>query len=240
MKISPLRIAFATLASLAMASSANAAAILSFAQQFNAQTPIVATTSGSTTTLTTTGQGATGAIPPGWIPVLVNIGNQSSAVPAFMSFTTALTSGTAATQTGTTINQDSYTGTIQFNFAAAPTAATNILTVQFTGGVLSGTAGGNSATFSASSPPSTVTFSSAIPELQALIAASTGRNFGLGLSGLTSALAIINNTIAPFNASIGGTFSTSVVPEPSSLVMAGIPALLGLGFVGFRRRSLAS
>ena len=241
MKISPFRIAFATLASLAMASSANAAAILQFQQQNTSQTPIVATNpTASTTALTTTGTGATGAIPPGWIPVFVTLLNAPVAQPAFMSFTTALTSGTAATQSGTTINQDSYTGTIQFNFTPTPAAATNILTATFTGGLLTGVAGGNSATFSASNPPSNVAFTSAIPEIQAALAASTGRNFGLGLSGLTSVLSIINGTVAPFNASISGTFSTTVVPEPSSIVMAGIPALLGLGFVGFRRRSMAS
>jgi len=239
--MSPIRFAFATLASLAMATSANAAAILQFQQQNTALTPIIASNpTASTTSLSTTGAGATGAIPPGWIPVSVNLLGAPVAQNAFMSFTTPLTSGGPATASGAAINQDSYTGTIEFNFAPASILASNILTVTFNGGLLSGTAGGNSATFSASAPPSTVTFSSQIPQIQAAIAASVGRNFGLGLSGLTSPFTITGTTIAAFAASIAGTFSTNAVPEPSSLVMAGIPALLGLGFVGFRRRSQAS
>jgi len=117
-----------------MATSANAAAILQFAQQNPSQTPIVATNPTTTTTrLATTGTGATGAIPPGFIPVFVTLLNAPVAQPAFMSFTTALTSGTAATQTGSSINQDSYTGTISFNFtpttAAATTAAGSTVSV---------------------------------------------------------------------------------------------------------------
>jgi len=240
MKISPLRIAFSALASLAMATSANAAT-LQFSQQNTALTPIVASNpSPGVTTLSTTGAGATGAIPPGWIPVFVTLENSPLPQQAFMSFTTVLTSGAPAATSGTSITQDSYTGRIEFNFAAASIAASNILTVVFTGGLLTGTAGGNSATFSASSPPSTVTYSSGIAAIQAIINTSTNRNFALGLSGLTSPLSIVNGTIAPFNASISGTFSAAAVPEPSSLIMAGIPALLGLGFVGFRRRSLCS
>jgi len=240
MKISPLRIAFSALASLAMATSANAAT-LQFSQQNTALTPIVASNPTATTTaLSTTGPGAQGAIPPGWIPVFVTLESSPIPQPAFMSFTTVLTSGGPATVAGTSITQDSYTGTIQFNFAPAPVAASNILTITFTGGLLTGTAGGNSASFSASSPPSTVTYSSGIAAIQAIINTSVTRNFALGLSGLTSPLAIVNGTVAPFAASISGTFSAAAVPEPSSLIMAGIPALLGLGFVGFRRRSMAS
>jgi hypothetical protein len=234
------RFAIAALASLAMATSANAAAILQFEQQNPNLTPIVATALGSTTAIATTGTGATGAIPPGWIPVFVTLLNAPIAQPAFMSFTAPLTSGSTATQTGTAINQDGYTGTIQFNFVAAPVAASNILTATFTGGLLSGVAGGNSATFSASQPPSTVTFTSAIPEIAAAIAATTNRNFAIGFSGLTPGLTITGGTVASFTASAAGTFSTAAIPEPSSIVMASMSVLAGLGYFGFRRRLMGA
>jgi hypothetical protein len=228
-----------------MATSANAAAILQFQQQNPSLTPIVATNPTTTTTrLATTGTGATGAIPPGWIPVFVTLGAAPVSQPAFMSFTVTPTSGGPATVAGTTVSQDSYTGTIVFSRTASapasPSDPANILTVQFTGGLLTGVAGGNSANFSASAPPNTVTYTSGEPTILALLASTNANNFALALSGLTSALTVTNGTVAPFNASISGTFSSTAIPEPTSLVMASIPALLGLGFVGFRRRSMAS
>ena len=142
MKISPLRIAFSALASLAMATSANAAS-LQFFQQNLAQTPIVSSNpSSGTTTLTTTGPGAVGAIPPGWIQVQILLEGQIQTQPAFMSFTTALTSGGAASTSGTSITQDGYTGTIQFRSLPTTVGSINFLTATFNGGLLTGTAGG--------------------------------------------------------------------------------------------------
>jgi hypothetical protein len=230
-------IAVACLASLAMASSTNAAAILQFQQQNSTLSPIVATDTGASTTIATTGAGVVGNNPPGWVPVFVSILGSPIAQPAFMSFTTALTSSSPATG-GTSISQGGYTGTIQFNLAPAPTAATNILTVTFTGGLLSGNAGGTSAGFSSAQPPSSVTFTSANPLLAAEIAASVGRDFALGFSGLSSPLALSGTTIDGFTASAAGTFST-FIPEPSSVVMASLSALAGLGCFA-RRRFMAS
>jgi len=86
-----------------------------------------------------------------------------------------------------------------------------------------------------------VTYTSGDAQILAALAATTGANFSLGFSGHSAPLSIVNGTIAPFTASVAGGFSTiTAVPEPASLVMASIPALLGLGFVGFRRRSMAS
>jgi hypothetical protein len=235
-----IRFAIAGLVSVAMASSANAAAILQFQQQFTGDTPIVASNpNASTTVLSSTGTGAVPLNPPGWVPVFVGILGAPATQPAFMSFTAPLTSSTAASSAGGSIAQGGYTGTIQFNFTPTPNPASNILTITFTGGLLTGVAGGNQANFGASAPPSNVAFTSSIPALQAEIAASIGRNFALGLSGLTSPLALAGSTVAPFTGSIAGTFST-FVPEPSSYVMAGISALAGIGCLGFRRRSLAS
>jgi hypothetical protein len=243
MKISPLRIAFAAFASLAMASSANADAILQFTQQNQSQSPVIATNPTSNTTrLTSTGTGAAGAIPPGWIPVFITFpppGGGPTPLPqaAFMTFEVAgLNSGVGgATQTGTSISQDSYTGTIRFNSNVTGTG-TNFLTATFTGGAVSGPQNGNSAGLAASQPPTTVTFTSDIPAITAVIAASPGRNFALSFSGLTSPLVLTGPlpTIDGFLASNTGTFST-IIPEPSSIVMASISALAGLGCLGLRR-----
>lgn len=239
MRIRSLRLAFATLASLAFAASTDAAAILQFQQQNPLNTPVLATNPNpNTTVLSTTGPGSTG----GFVPVFVTLLGSPTAQPAFMSFTTQLTSGASATQMGQAINQDAFTGTISFNFQPTNAAATNILTVTFTGGLLSGLANGNSATFSASAPPSNVTFSSGIAAIQAAINADAagGRNFALGLSGLTNPFTITGSTVAGFQASVAGTFSTNPIPEPSSLVMASMAVIAGLGGVGLRRRVLAS
>lgn len=225
-----IKFGIACLASLALASSANAAAILQFTQVDTNLTPVVFSASGSTTTISTTGVGALPANPPGWIPVFVNIGTAPITLPAFMSFTTALTSSTAPTSAGGAIIQGGYTGTIQFNFAPAPTATSNILTITFNGGVLAGNTGGNSAGLAASAPPNSVTYSSVL--FPQLFAGLDLHNFTLGLSGLTSP---IGTTPGSNTGSISGSFSASVIPEPSSVVMLSISALAGLGCYGVRR-----
>jgi len=231
-----IKLAMACMASLAVAASADAAAILQVQQQVNTNTPIVFTASGSTTTVSTTGSGAVGVTPPGWIPVFVTIGAAPIAQPAFMSFTTPLTSSTAATTTGGTINQDGYSGTIQFNFTSTPAVLTNILTVTFSGGVFSGSAGGNSIALTAAQPPDVVNYTSNTnPEL---VAGLIQRDFSLSFSGLTSPLALSGTTIASNAASVSGTFS-GTVPEPASVVMMSISAVGGLGFYGLRRRLMA-
>jgi len=230
-----IKLAMACMASLAVAASADAAAILQVQQQVNTQTPIVFTASGNTTTVSTTGSGVVGATPPGWVPVFVTIGAAPIAQPAFMSFTTPLTSSTAATTTpGGIINQDGYSGTIQFNFTSTPAVLTNILTVTFSGGVFSGSLGGNSVALTAAQPPDVVTYTSNTnPEL---VAGLIQRDFSLSFSGLTSPLSLSGSTIASNAASVSGTFSGTVIPEPASVVMMSISAVAGLGFYGLRRR----
>ena len=166
--------------------------------------------------------------------MFVTIGAAPISQAAFMSFTTPLTSSTVATG-GTTIEQSGYSGVIQFNFVAAPTAASNILTVTFTGGLFSGTAGGNSAGLSATQPPGSVTYTSGIAGL--LPPGLTSFNFGLSFSGLVNPLALSGTTVGNNAASVSGTFSatTAVIPEPASVVMASMSALVGLGCFGWRR-----
>jgi len=228
-----IKFVLACLASLAVATSADAAAILQFQQQNNTLTPVVFSASGSTTSVSTTGSGATGANPPGWIPVFVTIGAAPVAQPAFVSFTSPLTSSTAATTTAGQISQSGYSGTIQFNFSATNPPATNILTATFTNGTFAGAAGGNSVALTASQPPNSVTYTSSTnPEL---LTGLNQRDFSISFSGLTSPLALAGTTIGNNSASFSGTFSGSVVPEPASVVMMSISAIAGLGFYGLRR-----
>jgi len=228
-----MRFAMAGLATFAMATTANAAAILQFNQQNLAQTPVVFTSNGTSTTLTTTGTGAVGTAPASWIPVLVTIGSGGGTQNAFMSFTTPLVTGTAASNNGGNINQDSITGTIEFNFAPASNPVTNILTIQFNGGLLSGQAGGNAVGLTASQPPNSVSYSSV--NFPFLFAGLNQHDFTLGFSGLNPTLGITGSSIGSGSASVSGTFSASAVPEPASLVMLSISAVAGLGFYGVRR-----
>jgi len=230
-----MKIAFASLASLAMATAADAAAVLQFTQTNSQLTPFVFTQSGSTTTITSTGTGVTNGT---WIPVNVVLGTGSASQPAFMSITQPITATGGATTTGTNINQDAYAGRIEFNFAPSSTAASNILTVNFTGGLLSGPAGGNSASLAASQPQDTVTYTSVL--FPTLVAGLNQNNFSIGFSGLTSPLTITSNTVGSNAGSGSGTFSGAVVPEPASVVMMGFSVVAGLGFYGLRRRSVAS
>jgi len=104
----------------------------------------------------------------------------------------------------------------------------------FTGGILTGSSGGNSANFSSSQPPSSVTFTSDILAVQQAIAAGVGgRNFSLAFSGLTSSLTVTGGVVNPFFASNTGTFATAI-PEPTSIVMASIATFAGLGCFGWR------
>jgi hypothetical protein len=231
MRSTLFRFAIAGLASLALATSASADTILQFTQQNTAVTPIVATDSATGTTFTTTGTGSTG----GSVPVLIGFLGAPPTVVAFETFTTPLTSTTAGTVVSGQVNQTGYAGTIRFSLLAGG-GGTNFLTAVFTGGAVSGPQNGNSAGLAASQPPTTVTFTSDIPAITAAIAASPGRNFALSFSGLTSPLVLTGPlpTIDGFLASNTGTFST-IIPEPSSIVMASISALAGLGCLGLRR-----
>jgi hypothetical protein len=66
-----------------------------------------------------------------------------------------------------------------------------------------------------------------------------GTDFPAGLRGLTPAslsISFTQNNGPGTTISVSGTLSTAAVPEPASLAMAGIPALLGLGALARRLR----
>lgn len=232
------RVAIACLASLALATSANAANILQFQQVSNVDAVVASNPGGSTTTTTLTTSPATG------IPVtIISIGTITGlTIQATEIFSVPPTSSTAATNVSGNISQSGYNGTIQLiGTPGTPFAGQNILTTTFTNATLSGQTGGNSGTLNGSQPPNTVVFTSANPIVIAALGGTTATGaFSLAFSNLTSTggdgLSINGNTVAAFTAQNTGTFSTSVViPEPTSIVLAGMSVLAGLGCHGWRR-----
>jgi len=225
----------AFLATFSLASTTNAAMILSFGIGTGPGTKTAATTGTTSTTLTTNSAvpNFTGAFPVS----ITTIGNvtlpPTQAILARETFT-GVTSTAAATSTGGVISQ-AFSGTISYT---DPTTGFNYLTMAFTNGVLRGTAGGNTASLSAdnSIPGSTVTFTSSDARVIPFLTDPT-RNFEIGMTGLSTPLALSGTTIAGFTSSneSGNVSTTAVVPEPSSMVLAGTAVLVGLGCSKWRR-----
>lgn len=235
MRSSLIRFAFAGLAALALATSASAATILQFKQTSSVPPDQVTATNTGTpngTTVLTTGS----ALVPGGIPVDLTIGPATISANEFF-VAPGLTSGVGgATLSGTTVSQDGYSGTIQF-IGTGVNAGVNILTATFTGGTLSGALNGASAGLNASAPTNNVVFTSAFAPVIALMGGNNvPGGFNISFSNIP-ALTISNNSIASFTAQNSGTFSTAVIPEPTSIVMAGMSVVAGLGFHGLRRLS---
>jgi len=236
MRSSLIRFAFAGLAALALATSASAATILQFKQTSSVPPDQVTATNTGTpngTTVLTTGS----ALVPGGIPVDLTIGPATISANEFF-VAPGLTSSPpgSATLVGTTVTQDGYSGTIQF-IGTGVNAGVNILTATFTGGTLSGALNGASAGLNASAPTNNVVFTSAFAPVIALMGGNNvPGGFNISFSNIP-ALTISNNSIASFTAQNSGTFSTSVIPEPTSIVMAGMSVVAGLGFHELRRLS---
>jgi len=235
-----LRILFAAacVASLAMASSANAAMVLSYGIGTGPGTK-TATVSGSTTTLTTS------SLVPlfgGAFPVsITTIGNIS--LPPILSISaketfTGVTSSGIATNISGTISQP-FSGVISYLDPTTP--AINYLTITFVG-VLRGTTSGITASLTADNTVAgqSVSFTSTdvrvIPFLTDPI-----KTFEIGLTGLSAPLSLSGTTIAGFSTTNeSGNVSSFPVPEPASIVMASTAVLAGLGCFGWRRyRSLS-
>jgi hypothetical protein len=238
MKTVPFRaLALATLASLAMATSSSAVTILQFGQT-NPNGFITAVASGGTTTLTTNS-----LVAPGSEPIkITNIGGTLLATPldAFETFQNVVSTGTATTAAGQI--EQLYSGTIAITSGANGTGG-NFLTATFQNAILSGLAGGGSASLVGSRPPQNVLFTSNFAAIVALIAGNPPENFSLSFSNLTPPLGITGSTISSFLAQNTGTFATgttAVVPEPSGIVMAGMAMVAGLGGLGWRRRQSRS
>lgn len=145
-----------------------------------------------------------------------------------------ITSNGNATTSGGNILQP-VAGSITITANAPIAGLTNLLTMSFSGGTMSGPSGGTSLVLSVSSPPDTLTYTSQF----ANFAFSTIRNYSMQATGLDNALAINNNIMSSWTTDFTQTsFAANFVgiPEPSSFALLG---LVGLGgFYVHRRRKV--
>jgi len=231
-------LAFTFVAALALANTANAANILSFTQAGDGT--VTGTTAGGTTTLTTNS-----ALFPGSKTVTIGtIGTGATNLAALETFS-LVRSSAAATVVNGQIQQDAYTGTITFT---NPVGGAVLLTVTFSSPVfLNGVPGSGSATLGG---PATFTAPATSPVVIAGALGGPGvtsasGSFGITLSNIASppgsatpGLILTGTTISNFSAGLdSGTFSTGVIPEPASLVMASMAVFAGLGYHGWRRKA---
>jgi len=216
-----------------MATSTNAAMILSFGISGPGVKAAVAS-GGTSTTLTTNSAvpGFAGAFP----VTITTIGNIT--LPPILSISAKetfvnVTSTGAATSAGGTISQP-FSGTISYLDPTTPTI--NYLTATFAG-VLRGSVGGQTASLTADDtvPGQFVTLTSTDPRVIPFV--NDPASLEIGLTGLSSPLALTGTTIASFTTTNeSGNVSSTFIPEPSSVVMASTAVLAGLGCFGWRRR----
>jgi hypothetical protein len=205
--------ALACVTSLLMTSSTKASTVLQFAQVL-ATDSVTATESGGVTTLTTS------SLTDGSIAVVVSNFNGKPEPPGFVVFETFVgvhSTDTATSSGGTTptITQ-TFSGTIEYTGLPGGLGP-NFLTATFTNAVFSGS--GNAASLSATAPNVTFTTN------QAAFGPDTG--MALAFSGVTPPLSISGGSVASFTAQNSGTFSATIVPEPSGLCLASFAAVIG-------------
>jgi hypothetical protein len=205
--------ALACVTSLLMTSSTKAATVLQFSQVLSTDS-VTATASGGVTTLSTAGNADGGGLS---IPLVV--GNFNGApfppgIPVFETFVGVTSTGTA-TSSGGTISQ-TFSGTIEYTSAPGGLGG-NFLTARFTNAIFQGN--GNSASLTATAP--NITFTSSM----AAFGPDTG--MALGFTGITPTVGITGGSISSFTAQNAGTFSATIVPEPSALCLASFAAVIG-------------
>lgn len=230
--------ALACLASLLLCSESKATLVLDFGQFNASNTPVALNNGGAgSSTLTATDVAVT----------ISTYGGLPSATPAFETLN-ATSVGAASTVAGQDVQ--AFNGSVSF-FSGLGKTGIDYMTATFTNmtfaASLSGQGGHFTAALEASTPPpSALVFTTSGPP-NALPAnlLGTPRSMTLSFSGLTAPLAI-------FNGSLGASGTTSmsnagdmnafpvVIPEPSTLAIAGIG---GLGLIGYglrRRRTLGT
>lgn len=223
MKFSPIRLAFTALASLALATSADAATILVFGQS-NTSTEVVTSTATGGTTTFSSGPGVPAT------PIVVGITNVGGVTPppgTTLPESFSFTSSAAVTGSAGNFTQGGFSGTFSFGTQVVGTVANGVLTT-------SSGPGGTIGSFTASN----VSFTT----LGAGILAQLG-NPALNLVNGTLSIALsnvsFNGTSLSFTARNAGLVDANVIPEPASIVMAGMALVAGLGGMGVRRMKAA-
>lgn len=226
-RILPCTLVLGCAALLGLPTSASAGTILTFGQ-LNPADEAVATFSGNTATLTT--HGVSNPISPTSIPITVTQIDDIP-LPPGSPFTTAFETfsglSSSTPQAPGSDAKGGFSGTIEITSLPGG-AGTNILTATFSGnGILNASGGAASLRV-----PENVTFTSAVPAIQTLIAGFTG-NLSLSFTNLVPPQ---SGAFTTFTAQNSGLFAT-VIPEPASIVMMGLGLLGVLGYGSLRHKS---
>lgn len=213
----------ATLGLAFLATTANAASILEFSQS----------TPGTAVTSANSGNNTTISANPGTTVLASKVGGVQAPPSQIYTEAFSFTSNTAPSGSGGNISQGGFSGLFTYvNPQNGNTVAGRVDNATLS--IVTNGSGGTTANFNASQ----VTFSNISPAiLQAAFGTSNiplGTligNFSLTLNDLNPT----NPNSLSFQASAGGIITANVVPEPTSIVIASMALVAGLGGVGLRR-----
>ncbi len=158
-------------------------------------------------------------------------GTPAGPIAASMNLNATSTSAASSTGIGGTDKQGGFSGTYSIVGLSGSYAGVTLMSATFTGATLSGTDGGNTVGFSDSSAlaGSTVVLSTPFLSL------APPEEFNFSLTSLSVPLGVSGGLFTPFLASDTQDQSSTIVPEPSTMAIAGLGALGLIGY-GIRRR----